>query len=159
MNASSTLAPERVRQLVLIGAKAGHRPEPDVRDAAVRLLAQHGMRAAWPAYWQPLLAPSADPSVVEATRAIAFAQELDAVIRGVRVFHSRPDRTSFLEAADFPVLVVTGEHDLNPRKAEALAASLRHGSFECVEGVGHYLPLERPARLRAILDAFLTPRS
>ncbi len=130
-----------------------------MRDATVQMLAQHGMRAAWPEYWRPLIAPGADPRVVEAARSIAFAQDVDAVIRGVRVFHSRPDRVTFLEAADFPVLIVTGEHDRIPRNAEALAASLRHGSFERVEGSGHYVPLERPATLRAILDAFLTPRS
>jgi pimeloyl-[acyl-carrier protein] methyl ester esterase len=54
----AALAPERVRQLVLIGAKPGHRPEPDARDTAVRLLAQHGMRAAWPEYWRPATARS-----------------------------------------------------------------------------------------------------
>ena len=145
------LAPERVRQLVLIGAKASHRPEPDYRDAAVRLLSQHGMHAAWSAYWQPLFAPDADPGVVETARRLAFAQDVDAIIRGVRVFHGRPDRTSFIESVDFPILVISGEHDRKPSNARALAASVRNGSFALVERSGHDVPLEQPTMLQAIL--------
>ncbi len=37
------LAPKRVKLLVLIGAKAAHRRDPEFRDTAVRLLNDHGM--------------------------------------------------------------------------------------------------------------------
>jgi pimeloyl-ACP methyl ester carboxylesterase len=50
----AALAPERVAALVLIGAKAGHRPEPALRDTALALLQGEGVEAAWARYWAPL---------------------------------------------------------------------------------------------------------
>src|SRR4051812_16968516 len=105
------LAPERVRLLVLIGAKAGHRPEPEFRDKALRVLAEQGMAGAWAVYWEPLFGPDTDASAVETARQIAFRQDISHIIRGMRVFHSRPDRTAFIEEWNEPVLVVSGEHD------------------------------------------------
>ncbi len=149
------LAPERVRLLVLVGAKPAHRPEPAFRDEAVRVLSSEGMAGAWPRYWAPLFGPSADPEVVERARHIALAQDVEAVIRGVRVFHGRPDRSAFLEALDVPIRVVSGEHDRTPSQGAALAARLRKGRFQRVEGAGHYVPLERPAELIAIVQQAL----
>jgi len=149
------LAPDRVRSLVLVGAKAGHRPEPDRRDAAVRLLAEQGLDRAWDELWAPLFAPDADPAVVARARRIARHQDVDAVIRGVVAFHGRPDREQFLEELDVPVLIVRGEHDRIPRDPAALAARLRHGRFTEVVGAGHYVPLERPAALAEVLRVAL----
>jgi len=145
------LAPERVRLLVLVGAKAGHRPEPALRDEAVRVLSTEGMAGAWTRYWAPLFGPNADPEVVERARRSAFEQDVEDVIRGVRVFHGRSDRSEFLEGLDVPVCVVSGEHDRTPSEGAELAARLRRGSFHRVAGAGHYVPLERPAELTAIV--------
>ena len=145
------LAPDRVRALVLIGAKAGHRPEPDQRDAAIELLATDGMAGAWPAIWAPLLAPDADPAVVGQARRIAEAVPVDDVIGGVRAFHGRADRTEVLRSYPAPVVVVRGEHDRIPRHPAQLAAELPHGSFRPVTGAGHYVPLERPESTRRII--------
>jgi len=145
------LAPERIRLLVLVGAKAGHRPEPALCHEAVRVLSEEGMAGAWPRYWAPLFGPHADPDVVERARDIAFEQNVEDVICGVRVFHARPDRSAFLGALDVPVCVVSGEFDRAPAGGAALAASLRRGSFHRVAGAGHYVPLERPAELTAIV--------
>lgn len=105
------LAPDRVRLLVLVGAKAGHRPEPEYRDAAVRLLSEQGMAGAWPTYWEPLFGPNVDPEVVEAARQLAMSQDIDDIIRGVGVFHGRPDRSDFLRQWPGPVVVISGDHD------------------------------------------------
>jgi pimeloyl-ACP methyl ester carboxylesterase len=143
--------PDRVRSMVLIGTKAGHRPEPDLRDEALRVLEQHGMAGAWPRYWAPLFAPDADGDIVELARSVAHAQRVDAVINGVRVFHSRPDRAEFLGTLDVPIVVVSGEHDVAARNGAALAAGLRHGQFRRVDGAGHYVPMERPDALTEIV--------
>lgn len=148
------LAPERVRALVLIGAKAGHRPEPDLRDAAIELLEAEGMVAAWPAFWKPLFAPAADRAVVDHARRIALAVPSDEVIGGVRAFHARADRTEVLGSYPGPVMVVRGEHDRIPRHPAEVAAGLRQGTFHQVDGIGHYVPLEHPeATRRLITDA------
>jgi pimeloyl-ACP methyl ester carboxylesterase len=145
------LAPHRVRLIVLVGAKPGHRPEPAFRDQAVRVIAEEGMAAAWQEYWEPLFAADTEPSVLQRARAIALSLSVDAVINGVQVFHSRPDRSAFLESLDVPVLVVSGAHDRTPGNSSALVAKLRSGSFRLVEGAGHYVPIERPTEFAAIV--------
>ncbi len=147
------LAPDRVGLLVLVGAKAGHRPEPEFRDAAVRLLSEQGMAGAWPTYWEPLFGPNAEPDAIEAARRIAFAQDIDDVIRGVRVFHGRPDRSDLVRTWPGPVVVVSGEHDRTPANGSALAASAPNGTFHLVEDAGHYLTFEQPAALQLVLGA------
>lgn len=145
------LAPDRVRLIVLIGAKAAHRPEPELRDAAVRLLYEQGVAEAWDKYWQPLFAPNADPNAVEAGRRIAFNQDVDDVVRGVRVFHSRPDLSDFVRTWSESMLVVSGEHDRTVRHGAEFAGSAPNGTFRHVEGAGHYVSLERPTELMTIL--------
>jgi len=145
------LAPDRVRLLVLVGAKAGHRREPSLRDQAVRLLGQQDIDAAWNAYWAPLFGPDTDPAVVERGRTIAHEQGVASLIRGVQVFHDRPDRASFLREYDGRVVVVSGEHDIHPDRAHRAASQLRNAAFVCVPAVGHYLPLEQPHALATIV--------
>ncbi len=147
----AVLAPDRVELLVLVGAKAGHRPEPDLCDEAVRILVDHGLERAWTTYWEPLFAPAMNEAVLAEARSIAMSQDVDAVINGVKVFHGRPDRTSFIESLDARIVVISGEHDVVARHGEAMAASLRQGSFHIVEACGHYVPLEQPARLAALV--------
>jgi pimeloyl-ACP methyl ester carboxylesterase len=139
-------APERARLLVLIGTKAAHRPQPEYRDEIIDRLSTDGMDGAWPRYWEPLFAPEADPSSVERARSVAAAQPIEDIVRGVRVFHTRPDRASFLSDFDKPVVIVNGEHD-HPDRGLAIATGLRRSTHRVVEGAGHYLPLERPNAL------------
>jgi pimeloyl-ACP methyl ester carboxylesterase len=143
--------PNQVELIVLIGTKAGHRPEPGYRDEAIRVLSTEGMSAAWPRYWAPLFAPSADPSVVEHARRIAERQRIDDVVRGVRVFHSRPDRADQTRKLDVPIVIVSGEYDRTPSNSRAFAAELRRGAWRPVRGAGHYVPLERPVELLDIV--------
>ena len=87
----AALVPERVRAIVLIGAKADHRPEPELRDEAIRVLIEGGMAAAWPRYWAPRFGRHAPAAVIERARTIANDQAVDDVIRGVAAFHGRRD--------------------------------------------------------------------
>ena len=143
--------PDRVELIVLIGTKAGHRPEPTFRDEAIQVLTTEGMRAAWPRYWAPLFGESTDDSVIERARQIAERQSIDDVVRGVRVFHSRPDRADRIRHVDVPIVVVSGEYDRAPANGRAFAAQLRRGVFRSVSGAGHYVPLERPVELVGIV--------
>jgi pimeloyl-ACP methyl ester carboxylesterase len=144
------LAPDRVRSIVLVGAKAGHRPEPQYRDRAVELLRTHGVESAWRQYWAPLFAPNADPAVVEHAREVACAQGVDAIVDGVLAFHGRPDRSAFAASLDVPIVVVRGALD-------PIGAKDRRSTDTVVAGCGHYVPLERPAALTDIVRAVLKP--
>jgi pimeloyl-ACP methyl ester carboxylesterase len=152
------LAPDRVAAIVLVGAKASHRPEPGLRDAAVAVLTEGGMAAAWPEYWAPRFGSGADPAVVEAARRIAFAQHPADVIRGVRAFHGRRDRTEFALTWPKPLVVVSGAQDRapSPETAAALAAGAPHGAFHRVEDSGHYVSLEQSREFERILRAVTT---
>jgi pimeloyl-ACP methyl ester carboxylesterase len=143
------LAPTKVKGLVLCGAKAGHRPEPDVRDEALDLLDCQGIDAAWERYWRPLFGPDASSAVVEHGLRIAETIGAQTITVGVNAFHSRADREHFLLTWGAPVVLVNGEHD-RPERSRRFAERLPHGSFHQIDGVGHYLPLEAPTALTSI---------
>ena len=143
--------PRRVDAVVLVAAKAGHRPEPEVRDEAVRILEEHGVAPAWARYWEPLFSPRADPAVVASARDMALEQSVDDIIRGVRVFHGRPDRSEFVEQLRAHVIVVRGERDPLGRNAGTPSRSVPSREFHEIPGVGHYVPLEAPTELARIV--------
>lgn len=146
------LAPETVKALVLCGTKAGHRPEPAFRDAALRLLKEEGLGAAWDRYWRPLFGPAAPAEVIDRAWRSAEQQGTEAIAAGIRAFHGRPDREAFLRTWQGPVVFVSGEHDINPHRSRRAAEQLPQGSFRLVTGVGHYVPLEAPDALTGIAE-------
>jgi pimeloyl-ACP methyl ester carboxylesterase len=138
------LAPKKITALVLSGTKAGHDPDPGLRDEALRTLDAVGIEVAWERYWRPLFGPGTEDAVVRSARDVALAQGTAALANGVRVFHGRPDREAFLDQWQGPVWVVSGAHDIRPDRARASAARLRRGHFREVPRAGHYVPLEAP---------------
>ena len=148
-------APNRVEHLVLIGTKAGHRPEPDYRDRALRLLATNGIGALWEEIWEPLFAPAADRSVVAAARGEALAMPADAIASGIALFHGRRDLTDVVDHWPKPLTVITGDHDSAPGRhiSQDLADRAPLGVLEVVPNCGHYVPIERPDAIARALDA------
>lgn len=144
------LAPTKVKALVLCGTKPGLRPEPDLRDEALQLVANEGLAAAWERYWLPLFGPTASSHVIERGWLSASAREEGSIAAGVRAFHGRPDRDAFLAAWRGPVSVVCGEHDIMPLRSRRLASRLPNATFHCIEGIGHFAPLEAPDALTTI---------
>jgi pimeloyl-ACP methyl ester carboxylesterase len=146
------LAPTKVKALVLCGTKPAHRPEPERRDAALRILAGDGLAAAWDRYWLPLFGPNASDDVIEHAWQIASVHGPDLIAAGVRAFHGRSDGEAFLHSWMGAVWMVSGEHDIDPHRSRSLADRLPHASFHLVEGVGHYLPLEAPGALTSLVS-------
>jgi len=147
-------APERVAALVLIGTKAAHRPNPKFCASALELLERRGTDAAWDTYWAPLFSKMTDPAVVEAARQNTLQQHPANLARGIEVFHSRPSRDQFLANWPKPIAVVTGDEDVAPGIAisTATAASAVHGCIHIIPSCGHYVPLEQPSALNAVLS-------
>ena len=145
-------APQQVLGMVLVGAKAGVRPERAVRDAGVEMLEQRGMQAAWSIYWEPLLGPNTTATTREAARTMARDQSVADVVRGVRAFHDRRDNTAFMNAWDGPLVVISGEHDSAPLSAVTEALGTGRGrQFHRVADCGHYVNLEQPDRFAALV--------
>ena len=153
----AALAPDRVAALVLIGTKARHRPEPALCSGALALLAEKGLEEAYRLLWAPLLSPRATAHAIAETRRIALAQTPDDVARGVAVFHSRPSRDEVLSAFRGPVVVVSGGDDCapGPQKSAEQAGTARMGELHIVPDCGHYVPLERPDVVNAILKRLI----
>jgi pimeloyl-[acyl-carrier protein] methyl ester esterase len=146
-------APERIAALVLIGAKAEHHPDPTLHAGALAMLEQAGMAEAWRRLWAPLLSPVARQRATDTAKRIALRQSPGDVARGVSAFHTRASRERTMASFPRPIVVVTGTDDPAPGpKVSALqAASTQAGCLRIIPACGHYVPLERPAALNAIL--------
>lgn len=153
--------PEQTAGVVLVGAKAGHRPEPEFCWEAVAMLNNVGMEAAWSTLWAPLFSDGCDPAIVSAARSIALAQTERDVIRGLRAFHTRRDLAGFVRSWDKPVVVIGGEHDRTPSPETMMAdaEASQRGVFHLVQDSGHYVNLEQSERfnrlLRTAIDAIV----
>jgi pimeloyl-ACP methyl ester carboxylesterase len=146
-------APDRVVAMVLIGAKAAHRPDPAHHALGLETLQRNGLDEAWRVFWAPLFSTSTDSQVIDDAKRIALRQSVQDVARGVTAFHSRTSRDQFLSAFRRPVFVVTGADDRtpSPKVSAAQAASAPKGHLNIVPDCGHYVPLERPEYLNSIL--------
>ena len=146
-------APDRVAALVLIGTKAAHRPDPDLHASSLRVLKENGIPDAWQRYWAPLFSKSADAGVLANAQRMALAQTPEAIARGVTAFHQRPSRADFLSAFDRPVIIVTGAEDVapGPKVSAAQARVAPAGRLHVIAACGHYVPLEQPESLNAVL--------
>lgn len=149
----AALAPERVAALVLIGTKAAHRPDRVLRDSVLQVLREKRLEEAWRTLWAPLFSSSATSQAVDLGRRIAVRQLSRDVARGVKAFHSRPNRQRVLARFPRPVAVVTGADDIAPgmKISRIQADSAPRGLLRIVPNCGHYVPLEQPEALNAIL--------
>jgi pimeloyl-[acyl-carrier protein] methyl ester esterase len=90
-------APDRVAALVLIGTKAAHRPDPALHAAALDLLKEKGLEAAWDVYWAPLFSISTDCQTINAAKRIALRQSPLDIARGVSCFTADRAATASLQ--------------------------------------------------------------
>ena len=149
-------APDRIAALVLVGTKAGHRPEPAVRDAYLDTLHHQGIRGMWPEIsgW---LGAAAQPEVVERIESLALSQETADLINAVQVFHSRTDHIAVVAQWEKPLLVMSGEHDpvIAEEKAMALSHLAPQAELHVMRGCGHFMNLERPHEFNQVLADFV----
>jgi pimeloyl-ACP methyl ester carboxylesterase len=152
-------APERLRGLALVGARAdADSPERrEGRAATIELIRSAGAEALWEDMREKLFAPGADPAAVERARSLALEQSPDDLVRAVEVIRDRADSTDLVRSLDVPVLVAVGEHDpyFPPAEAQTLAADLRNGRLHVFRGCGHLPSLEQPDEFNRVLTEFL----
>ena len=148
----ASIAPERVAALVLIGTNARHRPNPELHASALHILGEAGVEAAWATFWNPLFADGNVGARSEA-RQLALSHSAQDIARGVSVFHTRPDREALLAALRMPVIFVSGASDTapGPESSARQTGLARSGRLHVIENCGHYVPMERPDELNAIL--------
>ena len=155
-------APDRVRGVVLVGAKVNVRQDLRLRDEAVELLRRDGIAAAWDRYWKPLFGANAPAEVVAGARRLALEQDVGDLVTGVRAFHDRRGYSEWLAtwSGRLVTVTVTGAEDRTPTPRTA-AASVTSESAQhlVVNRCGHYVPLEQPGTLSRIIQEQLQSSS
>jgi pimeloyl-ACP methyl ester carboxylesterase len=150
-------AGDRIAALVLVGSKAEHRPEPELRDGYVAALREGGVRQLWPDMVGRFFGSAVEPGAIAAAEAIAMEQRTEDVIRAVQVFHGRPDAADVVARWRKPLLVIGGDKDgfVSMRKLTAIAARAPHDRLHVMRDCGHFASMERPTEFNAVLSDFV----
>jgi 3-oxoadipate enol-lactonase len=151
------LAPERVRGLLTVGARA--QSDSDAgrarRDFLIRVVREQGLEALWEELRPTTYAPHASAEVVEQGRRWVLEQDPAHVVRGLAALRDRRDTSDLLKLVDPHPLVVLGELDEIARPADFANVVLEE-RVRIVRGAGHLPNLERPERFDPILEEFLS---
>jgi 3-oxoadipate enol-lactonase len=164
--AALRLAPERVGGLVL----ADTRSEADgeaarkSRDAMVETLAHGGAAAVFERMLPGLLGATTRASrleVVERVRALALAQPVEGIRRGIQRLKSRPDSTPRLARIACPTLIVVGDEDqiTGVDDARQMHDRIPGAELAVISRAGHLTNLEQPGEFNAALARFLAALS
>jgi pimeloyl-ACP methyl ester carboxylesterase len=162
---AQALAPERIAGLALLGTTArADTPELlRLRSDAITLFEQgrldEVLRANVPFAFHPLHARRGD--LVERYIAMVRRAGPAALIRQNRAVMARTDARPRLPRVACPTLVLCGEADrlTPPEQSHEIADAVPGARLEIVPGAGHLLTLEQPARVNALLTAWLATLS
>jgi pimeloyl-ACP methyl ester carboxylesterase len=145
--AMARISPDRVRSLLLAGARAA--PDPperrELRGEMIKVVQEEGIEG-----WNRDFSPPGPPD-----------RETDELVRGIEALRDRRDATEVVTGFEGPLVVVVGDQDdiLPVDEARQIAASAPHGRLEVVEGAGHLVNVEAPERFNQILLELLQAAS
>jgi pimeloyl-ACP methyl ester carboxylesterase len=152
-------APQRVRALALVGARAeGDSPERRAgRADTIELIESEGVEGLWENQRPKLLLKSASEQAVARARELVLARSTDELTEAVAALRDRADNSDTFTSFEGPSLVAVGEGDefFPPKEAESLAGRARHGRFRIFAGAKHLPSLEQPDEFNAALANFL----
>ena len=139
-------APERIRALALVGARADA-DSPERRAAradTISLIEAGGAEALWENQRPKLLLDAASEDAVARARDLVLARRPDELTGAVRALRDRADSSATFDSFDGPSLVAVGEGDqfFPPDEAETLADRARHGRLRIFAGARHLPSLE-----------------
>lgn len=136
-------APERLRALVLVGARSGaDSPERrETRNEMIDLLRTGGVDA----FAQ--VAPFPMPPGLAA----------DGLIRALEALRDRRDASDVVASFPAPLLLVVGTNDelLSADEAREIASTALAGRLEVIGGAGHIASQDQPKRFNELLLSFL----
>ena len=157
--AMTSRAPERVRALALVGARAeGDSPERRAaRGDMLELIDREGTDAVWREMHARLFGADAPAEAVEHARAITMEQAPEDLANGVRAMRDRRDATDVVRSFGGRLLVCVGEHDpfLPVDDARAVADAAPDGRVEVFAGAGHLPMLEQAERFDAVVAEYV----
>jgi 3-oxoadipate enol-lactonase len=139
-------APERVRGLLLVGA----RPDADSeerragRGETIQLIHNEGLDGLW-----RMVMPKLFHGESVANKQLVY-RDADALVTALEAVRDRPDSTDVARSFPGPVQFVVGEFD-----PYVSAAELEEFEVRELQGVGHLVNLERPDEFNEILREFV----
>ena len=142
--AMARISPDRVRSLLLAGARAT--PDPperrELRGEMIKVVQEEGIEG-----WNRDFSPPGPPD-----------RETDELVRGIEALRDRRDATEVVTGFEGPLVVVVGDQDdiLPVDEARQIAESAPNGRLEVVEGAGHLVSVDAPERFNQILLELLT---
>ena len=143
--AMTRIAPDRVKALLLAGARATADPPERraAREEMIRVVQAEGIDG-----WNREFAP---PGPDDRTT--------DELVRGIQALRDRRDATDVVAGFAGPLTVVVGDQDeiLPVDEARQIAESAPAGRLEVVERAGHVVNVDAPERFNQILHELLTP--
>lgn len=155
------LAPERVRSLVVLdtGVHPVAEAEPAMRQRLVDLADSGGMEAVVEEWLPPMLHPERrdDRELVEPLRAMVTGYRIDQFKGQIRALLGRHDATLLLPTISCPTLVICGRQDgFSPlARHEEFAALIPGAELAVVEDAGHFVTVEQPEAVTALLVDWL----
>ena len=151
--------PDRVRRLVLLGPV---REQPPAAKEATRERAKT-VRAEGMASVADTIVSAATseqtrqehPTVAAFVRELLMGQDPEGYASHCEALADA--RAVDLAKVEAPTLLLTGGDDKTapPETARAMAEELAHGSFEVIDGIGHWTALEAASRVSSTLREFL----
>ena len=139
-------APERVRGLLLVGA----RPDADSderragREDTIKLIHDEGLEALW-----RMMLPKLFHDQSVADEHLVY-RDADALVNALGAIRDREDSTDIVRSFSGPVQFVVGEFDPYVSAEEVSEFNVRE-----LRGAGHLVNLERPEEFNEILREFL----
>jgi len=139
-------APERVRGLLLVGA----RPDADTeerragRSDTIKLIHDEGLEGLW-----RMMLPKLFHDQSVADKQLVY-RDADALVIALEAVRDRQDSTDVVRSFSGPVQFVVGEFDPYVSAGELSDFDVRE-----LQGVGHLVNLERPDEFNEILREFV----
>jgi pimeloyl-ACP methyl ester carboxylesterase len=139
-------APERVRGLLLVGA----RPDADTEERragradTIELIRNEGLEGLW-----RIMLPKLFHDQSVADKQLVY-RDADALVTALEAVRDRQDSTDVVRSFSGPVQFVVGEFD-----PYVSAGELREFEVRELQGVGHLVNLERPDEFNEILREFV----
>lgn len=152
--------PSRIAAMILVGTNGRADPPENAARRRAQVETARGAGAAalirdglWPSY----VAAGAhdDAALRRSIETMAEATSIERFANQTEIAIGRPDALPRLARLDMPVLLLGGAEDraTPPERTAELAAGLPRAHRAIIEGAGHFVLMERPARsARAIAD-------
>ncbi len=156
-------APARIKAMILssTGAEPAGPGEPAHRQTRIDQANADMTRFARD--WAPkVLAPEnrSDEALLARVRAMVEACPAEVHERQNRALLVRPDAFAYIGAFNFPVLLMTGEHDhlSTPEVHAGIAKAIPDAESRVIPRAGHLLPFEQRERVSELVSDWLTAR-